>query len=249
MVETGFDGAYPELHLPRRVPTRSDGLLDFVFIVLGLLGLVVGTSYVISGAVSVARHFGWSELFVGLTILSIGSDLPELAVAVDSGIRNLRGLDTSGIVVGASIGSGFGQIGLVMGIAGLAGTLTLGRNFVYIHGTVLLVSLLLLGLLAWDGSISRLDGLLLFLGFVSYFGALLVVEKGVPSTSRYSRTSLLKAWLSLLGGMGAVIVCSDLTVHGATGLAESFGVGQALIGMIIIGVLVSPMPRKQLPVT
>ena len=69
---------------------------------LGLAGLWFGTEVTIRGAVSAAKRFGVSEFIVGVVILSIGSDLPELAIAIDAGMKNLAGGDYSNVVVGSA---------------------------------------------------------------------------------------------------------------------------------------------------
>ena len=94
--------------------------MDIGLLILGLAGLWLGTEITISGAVSIAKRFGVSEFIIGVVILSIGSDLPELAIAIDAGIKNLVGGDYSDVVVGSAIGSSLGQIGFVLGFVGVA---------------------------------------------------------------------------------------------------------------------------------
>jgi cation:H+ antiporter len=79
--------------------------MDFVLLIAGIAGLWLGTELTIGGALAIARRRQLSEFFVGLVILSIGSDLPEIAIAVDAGFKGLMGQDASGVVVGTSIGS------------------------------------------------------------------------------------------------------------------------------------------------
>ena len=73
--------------------------MDFLILIAGVAGLWLGTELTIGGALAIAKRHQLSEFFVGLVILSIGSDLPELAVAVDAGIKGLGDLDASGVVV------------------------------------------------------------------------------------------------------------------------------------------------------
>lgn len=210
-------------------------MIDAAYIVLGLFGLLFGTNMVIHAATDIARHYALSELFVGLAILSIGSDLPELAVVINAGIRNAHGMQTSGVVIGSSIGSAFGQIGLVLGIAGLAGYLTVAKRYVYRHGTVLLGSLFLLAFAGWDGVISPLDGLMLLAAFAIYFIRLLLEERGRERPLAHQRRYRPHSWLLLVFGMVIVIICSDLTVRGVTHIAEALGVAQTLISILVIG--------------
>ena len=75
--------------------------MDFILLAAGIAGLWLGTELTVGGALAIARRHQLSEFFVGLVILSIGSDLPEIAVAVDAGFKSLLGKDASGVVVGA----------------------------------------------------------------------------------------------------------------------------------------------------
>jgi len=78
-------------------------VLDIILLILGVIGLWLGTELTIGGAMAIAKRQQLSEFFVGLVILSFGSDLPELAVAVDAGLKSLGGVEASGVVVGSAI--------------------------------------------------------------------------------------------------------------------------------------------------
>ena len=130
--------------------------MDFFLLALGIIGLLVGTEFAVGGALAIAKRYHLSEFVVGLIVLSIGSDLPEIAVAIDAGMRSLLVADASGVVVGTSIGSVIAQIGFVLGVAGILKFLTLPRRYIYRHGAVLVSATVLLFLVAFDGSISCL---------------------------------------------------------------------------------------------
>ena len=71
-----------------------------IFMILGLAGLWVGSDLFVRNARKLAKTFGISELFIGLTIASIGTSIPELMVSISGALNKVQGLDTSGIVVG-----------------------------------------------------------------------------------------------------------------------------------------------------
>ena len=112
--------------------------MELLALLAGLAGLWLGTELTIHGAVAVAERLDVPEFIVGLTVLSIGSDLPELAIAVDAAIWNLRAGEASDVVVGSALGSCLGQIGFVLGITGLIGFLKLPKKVVYQQGSMLL---------------------------------------------------------------------------------------------------------------
>ncbi|MCA8977109.1 MAG: sodium:calcium antiporter, partial [Planctomycetes bacterium] len=84
-------------------------MASLALLIVGLAGLWLGTELAIGGTITVAKRSGISEQFLGLTVLAIGTDLPELVVAVDGALQQLRGVDASGIIVGNAIGSAITQ--------------------------------------------------------------------------------------------------------------------------------------------
>ncbi len=91
-------------------------MLEFFLMLLGLVVLWLGTELVIKGAVNIANYYELSQVFVGVAVLAIGTDLPEMVIAINASIQNvLQGVNTSGIIIGNAIGSSFSQISLVLG--------------------------------------------------------------------------------------------------------------------------------------
>lgn len=209
--------------------------MDFLILIGGVAGLWLGTELTIGGALAIARRHQLSEFFVGLVILSIGSDLPELAVAVDAGIKGLMGKDASGVVVGTSIGSVVAQIGFVLGLAATITHLTLPRRFILRHGTVLLVATVLLFLVALDGSVSRLEGLLLVAAYAAYVFVLMNGENVPDEEPRSLAAGGLRSWLALLAGLGVVIASSEVSVEAVVRIARDFDVSESVISVLIIG--------------
>ncbi|MCW8873896.1 sodium:calcium antiporter [Pseudomonadota bacterium] len=209
--------------------------MDFLILIAGIAGLWLGTELTIGGAMAIARRLQLSEFFVGLVILSIGSDLPELAVAVDAGLKGLLGQDTSGVVVGTSIGSVVAQIGFVLGLTGLISYLTLPRSFVFRHGTVLLGATILLFALAFDGRITRFEGVLLVGTYGAYVLALMNGANVPEERPRALAGGGLSSWLALIAGLVVVIASSEVTVSTVVHIAQTFDVSEAVISVLVIG--------------
>jgi cation:H+ antiporter len=186
--------------------------------------------------VAIAKRHQLSEFFVGLVILSFGSDLPELAVAADAGLKSLGGLEASGVVVGTSIGSVMAQMGFVLGVAGLIAFLVLPRRYVFRHGAVLLGATVLLFLVAFDGVVTRLEGLTLIAAYTIYVFALMKGERVPEDAPEPMAEGGWKSWLALLSGLTIVIGSSELTVSSVIHLANQFNVSDALISVLVIGV-------------
>ena len=181
-------------------------------------------------------------------ILSIGSDLPELAIAVDAGIKGLLGNDASGVVVGTSIGSVVAQIGFVLGLAGLLHLLTLPRTFVIKHGAVLLGATALLFLVAHDGVVSRSEGLILVTLYVIYVVALMNGENEPDEEPGQLAGGGWQSWLLLAAGLTIVIFSSEVTVTAVVHIAYSFNISEALISVLIIG-LGSSLPELSISIS
>jgi cation:H+ antiporter len=209
--------------------------MDFVLLIAGIVGLWLGTELTIGGALAIARRHQLSEFFVGLVILSIGSDLPELAIAFDAGLKGLTGHDASGVVIGSSIGSVVAQIGFVLGLGGVISFLTLPRPFVLKHGAVLLGATVLLFLLALDGSVTRTEGLVLITFYVIYVITLMNGANIPEEEPGQLAGGGIQSWLLLVAGLGAVIISSEITVSSVVNIAYTFEISEALISVLIIG--------------
>lgn len=210
--------------------------MEYLLLLFGIGGLWFGTELTIRGAVTVASRLGVSEFIVGVAILSIGSDLPELAIAVDGAIINLHSGDASDVVVGTAIGSSLGQIGFVLGTAALFSYLTLPRSMVFQHGSVLLGSAALLGVFGYDGTVTRAEGLALLVVYLIYFAALFGDRQKRRDPSGDERMlGTGKAWLYLLVGLGIIGMSAEMTVSGAIAVAAALDISEAFVAVIIIG--------------
>ncbi len=193
-----------------------------IFLLIGILGLWIGSGMVVEGGRSLARKFGISELFIGLTIASIGTSIPEISISIMGALNRLKGIETSGIVVGNALGSIINQITLILGIVGLFTVLTISKREWKREGIALFASIGAFALVAMDGFIGHLEGVFLILIFVIYFFVLLSSEKraGAIYTSKKKRDGLFFIISSTIVGILIVIFSSKFTVGGALALAE-----------------------------
>jgi cation:H+ antiporter len=209
---------------------------EIFLILVGLTGLWLGTELVIKGAVNIAEYYNLSQVFIGLAILSIGTDLPEIVVAINASLHKVIGnTETSGIIIGNAIGSSLSQISVVLGSIGLLGYLTLTRRHLYEDGILLLGSVLLVILLGFDGKISRVDGIVLIVVYLIYYFRLFHKERIGKKVKNKSSIHIRKYILFLIIGVIIVILTSELVVDNSIRFAENFDVTQSFVGIIIIG--------------
>jgi cation:H+ antiporter len=211
-------------------------MLDLLLIICGLAGLWVGSEALIRGAMALADRYKVSDALVGMLILAIGTDLPELFVAFDASFRSLAGEDLSGIVIGSAIGSGIGQFALVIGIAGFIGfsrrPLQLApRNSVFLLGGVIL-----LAAFSIDGLISRGEGCVLAAIYGAYLFTLIFWKTvNTEPTGDKETTSIFKAVSFLVAGFALLPFAAKLTVVSATEFAALVGLSNLSVSAIIIG--------------
>ena len=217
--------------------------MEFLLLAIGLAGLWFGTELTIRGAIGIAERLRVPEFIIGLAILSIGSDLPELAIAINAAIENLQTGETSDVVVGSALGSGLAQIGLVLGLSALVHHLSLPRKMLYRHGGIMLGSLLLLAVFALDGYISALEGAALLVFYLIYLLMLLARndDEDLPLDT-HPRGNIAGLSTLLIIGLTIIAGSAELTVASATDMAIRFGVEQSLIAILLIG-LGSSLPE------
>jgi len=210
-------------------------LLNIFFIALGLFGLYLGGTMFVGASAALARRLGMSPLMVGLTVVSIGTSLPELIVSLGAALSG-----RSEIALGNVIGSNIANIGLILGLSGLIMPLTVHVSLLRRELPIMVgVTLLTLGL-ALNGDISRFDGVLLLTGMVVF---LAWTVYGAQRSKTKPDTPLdlpdepqWRTLLRLVGGLGLLLIAAQLTVEGATGAARAFGVSELVIGITLVAV-------------
>jgi len=211
-------------------------MIEFLLLACGLFGLWAGSEVLIRGAISIADRFSVSDAIVGMLILAIGTDLPELVVAVDASLHTLAGQDMSGIVMGSAIGSCIGQFALVIGVAGFIGykrrpARLAPRNSVFLIGGILA----LVGF-SLDGMISAVEGWMLC-GFYFLYLCTLFIWKA-PSeepTEAIPEHPLIKDIIFLVVGLAILLYAAELTVVHAVRFAELMGLTNLSVSAVIIG--------------
>ncbi len=154
------------------LPPQMPGLKASGILLIGFITLLTGAELLVSGAESLARTFGVSDLIIGLTVIAVGTSLPELAVSVVSAARG-----ETGLAVGNIIGSNVFNLLAVIGAAGIAGPGPLDASVITLHYPVMLVFTVALLRLTYNPfgrpGIGRIMGLALLAGFLTYQGYLI----------------------------------------------------------------------------
>ena len=141
---------------------------NVLLLVVGFLCLIKGADWFVEGASKLAERFGIPQLVIGLTIVAMGTSLPEAAVSIQGALKG-----TAGIAVGNVFGSNIFNVLVILGVTALLAVLPLQRSTLFIEIPYMLFVTVVILLLGMSGmSISRLDGALLWALFLVYLGYL-----------------------------------------------------------------------------
>lgn len=217
-------------------------ILHIVMLVGGLVLILLGANFLTDGASSVAKRWGVSELVIGLTIVAFGTSAPELAISV---LSSLQG--NAELAVGNVVGSNIFNILVIVGVSALVFPLKVGRGIMLNEVPLVILSCIALLICAngpfLDGSghsvLSRTDGLLFLLFFAIFMRYTFSIAKNTGAQAGVNAEPVreLPVWRSalyILGGLGALIWGGDVFVEGASSLARSLGVSDAVIGLTIV---------------
>lgn len=209
---------------------------SLIFILVGLVGLWIGTRWIINGALGIAKRFNLSHAFVGVAILAVGTDLPEVFVSVKASLNNLKGIESSGIITGNAIGSSISQITFILGIAGLFLNFRMTNRDLLRDGIALIISIALLIIFGLDGLIVQWEGLTMVVIYLLYYFVLLKTQtNNTDDNNEGNDYSNFVLTLFLLSGFIILIFSSHLVVENAMALAENWGVAQSFVGIVIVG--------------
>lgn len=217
-------------------------VLEFV---IGLVAIIKGADWLTDGAASIAHHFGIPTIVVGLTIVAVGSSMPEFVVSVVSAFKG--NVDMAlGNVVGSNI---FNILGIV-GITALVMPITIDRRNMKYDVPFVVLSSLFIAITAFDSffdttnpvvdSISRSDGLLMlctFAVFMSYTMSIAQKDQDKATdtpANEHKESPLWKNILFVLIGLVLLVAGGDGLVEGASGIARWIGISESVIALTIV---------------
>ncbi|MGN0325296.1 MAG: calcium/sodium antiporter [Lachnospiraceae bacterium] len=211
-------------------------LLQTVFLVAGFVLLIKGADWFVEGASKIADKLGIPQLIIGLTIVAMGTSAPEAAVSITAALSG----DSIDIAIGNVLGSNIMNILLILGVSSVICPLAVQKSTKrYEIPFVILCTAFVWTIGYFDGTIGRIDGVILLALMVCFLIYLLnLAKKGqggvdeVEAAGENDKMWKLILWV-ILGGI-AIVVGSDVTVASASFVAKSFGMSEKLIGLTIV---------------
>ena len=201
---------------------------DIVILLVSIIVIGKGAVWLVDAAARVAKHFGISELVIGLTVVAFGTSAPEFGVTILAAIRGM-----GDISVGNIVGSNIFNLGFILGGTAIIHNLKTNRTIVFRDGIFLLFGGILLSVFLWDLTLSKIEGIILFTFLILYLLYLYfnkeTIETEEPTHAMYRWDPIL-----LFVGIGLVIVGSHFLVESAVNIARFMGVSDWVIGATII---------------
>ena len=201
---------------------------DIAILLVSIIVIGKGAVWLVDAAARVAKHFGISELVIGLPVVAFGTSAPEFGVTILAAIRGM-----GDISVGNIVGSNIFNLGFILGGTAIIHSLKTSRIVVFRDGVFLLFGGILLSVFLWDLTLSKIEGIVLFTLLVLYLLYLYfkkeTIETEEPTHAMYRWDPIL-----LFVGIGLVIVGSHFLVESAVSIARFMGVSDWVIGATII---------------
>ena len=215
-------------------------LMIAIYIIGGLILLYFGANWLVQGAITLALHLGLSPLIVGLTVVALGTSVPEALVSVQAAIGH-----QGGIALGNVIGSNILNIALILGLSAFFNPLKVDSHLVKADVPLLAGATFMLVVLLEDFHISRMEGAFLLLCIVGYVaGNIMTVKRTSPEENKIEGVEVPEdhsknLWRDisfLFIGLIALAFGSNFLVTGAVDLARIWGLSEALIGLTIVSI-------------
>lgn len=206
-------------------------VLQIVFLALGFFLLVKGADWFVDGASGLARKLGIPQLVIGLTIVAMGTSLPEAAVSISAALRG-----NAEITIGNIVGSNILNILIILGVTALIATLKVADSTVrYEIPFMIVATFVLLWLGYTGGQVTWLEGVILWVLFLLYLRYLyMMAKKGKKEEREAEQLSTAKIIGLILAGVVMIVAGSNFAVEGASNLAKALGISQRFIGLTIV---------------
>ena len=215
-------------------------LMIAIYIIGGLILLYFGANWLVQGAITLSLYLGLSPLIVGLTVVALGTSIPEALVSVQAAIGH-----QGGIAIGNVVGSNILNIALILGLSAFFNPLKVDSHLVKADIPLLAGATFMLVVLLEDFHISRMEGAFLLLCIVGYVaGNIMTVKRTSPEENKIEgvevpedhRKNLWRDISFLFIGLIALAFGSNFLVTGAVDLARIWGLSEALIGLTIVSI-------------
>lgn len=203
---------------------------NLILLVAGFVMLMKGADWFVDGCAQIAGKIGIPQIVIGLTIVAMGTSLPEASVSITAALKN-----NADIAVGNVAGSNILNVLLILGITSLIAPLTIKKMTFWVEiPFMILVSVVLLWFGHTQASIIFMEGVAFWGLFVLYLGYLFYLSRKESADENVADSTMWKLLVMMILGIGIVVWGSNITVSAATRLAKMIGISDRFIGLTIV---------------
>ena len=208
-------------------------LVSVFLLILGFILLIKGADFFVEGSSAVARRLQVPSLIIGMTIVAMGTSLPECAVSVTASLSG-----NNALAVGNVVGSNMFNLLIVCGVCALFCPLQVDADTLKKEFPFSIVCTILLVVLGYIGSeLGHIDGLIFLLIFIIYLLAMIrkaLKAKRKAPEEKTETISMPRCLVYIVGGAAAIKFGGDFVVDAASAIAAGFGISQTIIGLTIV---------------
>lgn len=212
-------------------------LLQLILLVLGFTMLVKGADWFVEGASGLAEKFGIPQLVIGLTIVAMGTSMPEAAVSIAAALKG-----SADITIGNVVGSNILNVFLILGLTAIVTKVAVGATTIkYEIPFVILITVVMMILGGTGGEIAFAEGISLwvfFLGYLAYLLKMAMDNKAAGAVEEEEEVAedkpLWKLLIAIVVGAVLIVWGSDISVEAASEIARMFGLSERMIGLTIV---------------
>ncbi len=205
--------------------------MEYILLIVGFVLLIKGADFFVDGSAALAGYLKVPSVIIGLTIVAIGTSLPEAAVSISAGLAGSNEIAVSNIV-----GSNIFNTLVVVGASALIRPFAADSQIVKRDLPVNFLVTVILYIMVIGGMLSRIEGLILLAGIITYITVMVRSALKNRVEEEIEPISLSKAALFIALGLAAVVFGGDVVVDSATAIAKSLGLSETLIGLTIVAI-------------
>ena len=204
-----------------------------LYFLSGFILLYYGADFLVRGSSSIAVSFGVKKIVVGLTIVALGTSMPEFVVSLFAAVKKV-----DDVSVGNIVGSNMANILLVLGLSSVIRPIKVKKRIFLLELPVLLLITLMFVLFCMDGTLKGYEGALMLIVFVVYMTFIIANRKVRNSADvdlvPMERGHIIRNTLLTVLGLLGLVIGGQLTVRGAIGLARAVGISELVIGLTVV---------------
>ncbi|MFH1276532.1 MAG: hypothetical protein ABIH82_05470 [Candidatus Woesearchaeota archaeon] len=225
--------------------------IEVIILIIGILIILLLAEITIRSSLRLAHHFKWSGTFVGLTILSIGTSIPEIMTAIVGSIDILKQPSAinaiSGLIVGTNVGSDIFQQSFILPVIGLFGMIVVVKKNLFLEVGALVIGTALMWVMVLNGFLGRIEGLILVLVYVGYLIYLgkkqskkekLIKHRSnrIVEKDHFSKKRIASEIALILFGFAFMGLATNAVINSATVLVAMLPISASFFGVILLGV-------------